>query len=399
MTSTEDRSAVIVAGGGIGGLSTAIALARKGIPVRLIERDAEFSTAGAGIQLGPSATRLLRAWGVDKALLPRAGTPEGIRVYDGLSGACLTRMPLGAYAESRYGAPYLIAHRADLHAALRTTAEQFPNIDISRSFAFDHCDVTDQGLKVTNKDGAAINGRALIGADGVHSLVRKALFSHYKLFFSGKTAWRALLPADQAPAPMAENIVGLWLAPHAHFVHYPIEGGKTISLVAVIGDDPAPEGWGVLASATSLAPHFSRWTSEVRALLRSIDSWKRWSLMRLSNPLPRWSEGPVTLLGDAAHPVMPFLASGGVLAIEDAATLAEELSKTPDEPAAAFQRYEATRIPRTRRVQSESWRNGLIYHSAGLVRWARNKLITKRPPETLLTRNDWLYSYRAAPET
>jgi salicylate hydroxylase len=399
MASTENHNPVIIAGGGIGGLSTAIALARKGISVHLIERDAEFSTAGAGIQLGPSATRLLRAWGVDKALLPRAGTPEYLRVYDGLSGACLTRMPLGAYAESRYGAPYLIAHRADLHAALRTTAEQFPNIEISRPFAFDHCDISGQGLKVTNKDGATVSGKALIGADGVHSLVRKALFSsHYKLLFSGKTAWRALLPAAQAPASMAENVVGLWLAPHAHFVHYPIEGGKTISFVAVIGDDPAPEGWGVSASATSLAPHFSRWTSEVRALLRSIDSWKRWSLMRLSHPLPRWSEGPVTLLGDAAHPVMPFLASGGVLAIEDAATLAEELGKTPDEPAAAFRRYEAARMPRTHHVQSESSRNGLIYHSAGLVRWARNKLITRRPPESLLARNDWLYSYRAGSE-
>jgi salicylate hydroxylase len=224
------------------------------------------------------------------------------------------------------------------------------------------------------------------------------LFGHYKLLFSGKTAWRALLPAEQAPAPISENVVGLWLAPHAHFVHYPVERGKTISLVAVIGDDPAPEGWGAPASATSLAPHFSRWTNDVRSLLRSVDSWKRWSLMRLSAPLPKWSQGPVTLLGDAAHPVMPFLASGGVLAIEDAAILAEELGGSPEDPTGAFRRYEQVRLPRTQRVQSESWRNGLIYHSAGMVRWVRNKMLTRRPPENLLARNDWLYAYRASSE-
>lgn len=390
---------VIIAGGGIGGLSTAIAMARKGIPVHLIERESEFSTAGAGIQLGPSATRLLRSWGVDAALAPLAGAPDFVRVYDGLSGACLTSLPLGSYAEARYGAPYWIAHRADLHAALLATVGQLPEVTVTRSFTFEHCNVADQGVTVTAKTGATVVGKALVGADGVHSLVRKALFGRHKLLFSGKTAWRALIPADQAPAPIGENSVGLWLAPHAHFVHYPVNGGKIISLVAVIADDPAPEGWGTPASAASLAPHFSRWTGEVRSLLRSVDGWKRWSLMRLDTPLPRWSQGPVTLLGDAAHPVLPFLASGGVLAIEDAATLAEEFAKSPDDPASAFHRYELARLPRAHRVQSESARNGLIYHAAGLVRWARNKLISHRPPESLLARNDWLYAFRATSET
>jgi salicylate hydroxylase len=396
--SNEKGGPIIIAGGGIGGLSAAIAMARKGIRVHIVERQAEFSTAGAGIQLGPSATRLLRSWGVAGALERRAGAPDCIRVYDGLSGSRLTSLPLGAYAESRYGAPYWIAHRADLQAALLATAQELPEITISRSFIFERCDVTAQGVTVGAQNGATVSGKALVGADGVHSVTRKALFGHYRLLFSGRTAWRALIPANQAPAPVCENNVGLWLAPHAHFVHYPVEAGRTISLVAVIADDPAPEGWGAPASAAALAPHFSRWSSEVRSLLRSVNTWKRWSLMRLNSPLPRWSQGPVTLLGDAAHPVMPFLASGGVLAIEDAATLAEEVAKSPDDVAAAFHRYELVRLPRAHRVQSESWRNGLIYHSAGLVRWARNKFISRRQPEALLARNDWLYAYRASSE-
>lgn len=396
---TDKDGAIIVAGGGIGGLSAAIALARKGIPVHVIEREAAFSTAGAGIQLGPSATRLLRAWGVADAVAPRVAAPDHVRVYDALSGRCLTSLPLGAHAEARYGAPYWVVHRADLQAALLEVAQTHGGIELTRGFAFEHGAVGASGLTVTGRDGATAKGRALVGADGVHSQVRKALFSHYRLMFTGKTAWRAMLPAERAPAFAAENVVGLWLAPHGHLVHYPVEGGKTISMVAVIVDDEAPEGWGVPASVTSLVPHFSRWTREVRSLLRSVDGWKRWSLMRLTSPLPRWTQGPVTLLGDAAHPVLPFLASGGVLAIEDAAVLAEEVAKTPDDLVAAFHRYERVRMARTQRVYSESWRNGLIYHCAGLVRWARNKVMTRQPPEALLARNDWLYGYRAAAES
>ena len=384
---------VLIAGGGIGGLSTAIALGRAGLETAVLERSAFAEESGAGIQLGPNATRILRALGVLDLLMPQAFRPEAIWVFDGLSGRKLATVPLGDRAEQRYGAPYLTFHRADLHAGLRAAAEAQSSVSLSSGFNVAKMEEGEtEEITVTDSEENALKGSALIGADGLWSTARKWIAPDAKLSFTGATAFRTLLPLSEVPAPFTAPIVGLWLGPRAHLVHYPVRAGDALNVVAVTETGQRGEGWNQEADRSALLGPFTRWCSDSKSLLERAGTWRAWSLFSL-RALPHWSRGAVTLLGDAVHPVLPYLAQGAGLAIEDAATLANCLRSSRDNPAAAFEAFEAVRRPRARRLQQTAQRFGRAYHMRGPFRIVRNAVLGLRSTDEALRRFDWLYGH------
>lgn len=388
--SGPQRSRVLIVGGGIGGLTTAVALARSGMSATLLERSVFADETGAGIQLGPNATRVLAGLGVLDAVNEAAFKPDRLRLFDGATGTTLASVPLGRVAEERYGAPYLTVHRADLHAALLATCKGLGAIELKDGFEATRVESVADGVVATDANGTQVEGSSLVAADGIWSSLRGRIAPHASLHFSGATAWRAMLPRDKVSAPFDEPNVGLWLGPRAHLVHYPVRGGKDVNVVAVIEGGSAKQGWSLRAEPGALLPAFHRWARPASSLLESVESWRCWSLFCLK-PLRRWVNGRMALLGDAAHPVLPYLAQGAALAIEDAVTLAASLKNCGGDPASAFPLYESLRMRRANRVQAQAARFGRIYHLRGPAASARNFVLKRRRPEALLCGFDWLY--------
>jgi salicylate hydroxylase len=389
-TRPSRRARVLIAGGGIGGLSAAIALAGRGIDSTLLERSDFAEESGAGIQLGPNATRALRALGVLEAIEALSFRPEELVLYDGLSGAKLASMPLGSAIGQRYGAPYLTLHRADLHAGLLACARELAAVELREGFDVIEVEALADGVVAKSADGTETDGSCLIGADGLWSVVRSLVAPQARLRFTGATAWRALLPRNGLSAPFDAPHVGLWLGPRAHLVHYPVRGGKELNVVAVVEGGEAKQGWNMQRDAAGLIPPFSFWSPRVRDLLASVESWRCWSLYQLPK-LRSWTRSRMALLGDAAHPVLPYLAQGAALAIEDAVTLASCLEACPGDASLALSRYETLRRHRTGSVQAQASRFGHLYHLRGIMARARNVVLSKRSPDGLLAGFDWLY--------
>ncbi len=389
--SPSRRARVLIAGGGIGGLTAATALARRGIDSTLLERTDLAEQSGAGIQLGPNATRILRDIGALSALEPFAFRPGALNLRDASTGSVLASMPLGRAIEERYGAPYLTFHRADLHAGLLATARGLDAVELREGFAVSAVEPLENGIAARSVDGVETDGSCLIGADGLWSAMRKLVAPHAVLRFAHATAWRTLLPRAGLPSPFDGEDVGLWLGPRSHLVHYPVRGGAEVNIVAVIEGGEARQGWNVAADAPDLLPAFRTWASPVRELLAAVESWRCWSLYNLPR-LRHWTKGRVTLLGDAAHPVLPYLAQGGGLAIEDAAALAANFEACHGDARAAFRCYEKQRRHRASRVQAQSTRFGRLYHLQGPLASARNFVLKRRSPEGLLKGFDWLYA-------
>jgi 2-polyprenyl-6-methoxyphenol hydroxylase-like FAD-dependent oxidoreductase len=385
---------VLIAGGGIGGLSTAIALARTGFDSNVLERSTFTEESGAGIQLGPNATRILAELGALDAIAPCAFKPEAIKLFDGLSGKVIASVPLGRQVETRYGAPYLTVHRADLHGALHAVAKDLAPVTLTPGFDFERVEADGDGVTAVSTDGVTIEGKCLIGADGLWSSVRKSIAPDAALSFAGATAFRTLLPREALSAPFDGPNVGLWLGPHAHMVHYPVRGGDVLNVVAVIGDRREAYGWNQSADLGALRAGFIRWCEKSKSLLERGESWRAWSLFSLP-PLRQWSDGLVALLGDAAHPVLPYLAQGAGLAIEDAWCLAHCLAADRKQPAIAFGAYETTRCARGAQLQRSARRMGWIYHGRGPVRLVRNFVLQRSKSNSLLRQFDWLYGRNA----
>src|SRR5262245_60373890 len=380
----------LIAGGGIGGLTASIALARQGIDCEILERSHFAEETGAGIQLGPNATRALRALGALDAIAADAFRPEAIVIYDGVTGRKLTAMLLGGAAEERYGAPYLTLRRADLHAGLPAALVAETGAALRTGFDVSAIATQGDGVVARATDGSKAIGACLIGADGNSSALRARISPGANLHFAGATAWRTQIARATLPARFAEPVVGLWIGPRSHLVHYPVGRGADLNIVAVIAGGADRQGWSQLGDAANLLASFTSWTRDARSLLERGEAWRGWSLYGLTG-LERWSAGPLALLGDAAHPVLPYLAQGAALAIEDALALAASLASTPDDPTRAFRRYEELRRPRATRVQRASSRFGFLYHLGGPLAAARNFMLARRRKETALRRFDWLY--------
>lgn len=380
---------VLICGGGIGGLSAAIAFARAGIPVRVLEQAASFSEAGAGIEIGPHATHHLKAWGLGDLISSFSSEPEGMRIHDGLNGDLLTTVPLGEVVRERYGAPNLVIHRKHLQNCLLDAASQLDGIEIETGFELTQFDAQPAGVIATSKARSTAQGCALIGADGLWSTVRKR-FSDAEPHPVGVTAWRALLPASKAPDVATEPYIVVWLGPGGHVIHYPVDGGASINVVAMIEETYNFDGWASQGHSADLLPYFDGWDDRIREFLERPHDWQKWTVVGM-NPVPRWGKGQVTLIGEAAHPIEPFMAQGGSTAIEDAATLAAISATDRKDIANAFRLYETTRHARATRIQKASHQRGRIYHMSGPMRWVRNQILRRRSPKSFLTHYDWLY--------
>jgi 2-polyprenyl-6-methoxyphenol hydroxylase-like FAD-dependent oxidoreductase len=379
---------VLIAGGGIGGLTAAIALGRCGIEAEVLERSNFTEETGAGIQLGPNATRALKRLGVLDVIRPSAFRPEAMWLYDGPSGRRLQALPLGKRAEKYYGAPYLTIHRADLHAGLRAVAETLAPVELRPNFEVTSVETVGDYVMARSADGTKAEGSSLIGADGLWSAVRNLVAPQGELRFAGATAWRALPARESLPSPFDAPVIGLWFGSGAHLVHYPVCGGGSLNVVAITEGGVEGQGWNQPADAAALPSKFQPLAREARSLLEHTAGWRSWSLYRLA-PLKSFSAGRLVLLGDAAHPVLPYLAQGAALAIEDALSLGQVLEASPGDLIAAFHRYEKLRRARVDRVQSLSRRYGWIYHVSGPLRLARNFVLGRR--NEVLKDFDWLY--------
>ena len=383
---------ILISGGGIGGLGTAIALARHGIKSHILEQTEIFSEVGAGIQIGPNGMRILQDWGLGELLEGQGATPDCIRIYDGLTGANLNTIPLGSYVQERFGAPYKVFHRSELQMALLEKANSMQEIEISMGFRAKEFRQHDHQVTIHSINGEMHTGRLLIGADGLWSRTRRQLFPNITPSFFGKTAWRTVVNRADVPPPFNQLETGLWMAPHAHLVHYPVLGGEAVNFVAVISDRFEEQGWSSSGQVEQLLSHYQDWDDAPRHFLNSITDWQKWALFALA-PLPSWTKERVCLLGDAAHPAIPFLAQGGVMALEDAHILAELLDLYGDDHQSAFRQYEKQRRPRATHVMDTARKLGKIYHMKGLMRHARNAVLTRKKPEKLLADYDWLYGF------
>ena len=384
---------ILIAGAGIGGLAAAISLARAGFRPLMIERAARLAEIGAGIQLTPNASRALDRLGALDAVRKRAVTARDLIVASGETGAELARAPLGN-AEARFGAPWLLTLRADLQRALQATAED--NVDIEIEFGTDVNDFAAHArgtMAVTLKDGRSDErfGIALIGADGLWSKVRAHLHGEEPPASHGLVAWRALVPSNSLSGHFSEPAVRLWLGRDAHLVHYPVAGGEQINVVAVFRDTWQGEGWSAPAAVKDLPRACDDWAEMPQRILAAAKSFSRWSLADRA-ALKRWGEGRVTLLGDAAHPMLPFLAQGAGAALEDAVALGRHL-KHRGNVEEALRAYESERAPRTARMQTAARFNGRIYHARGMVRRARD-LKLRWDADRIIDRNNWIYRYR-----
>jgi salicylate hydroxylase len=392
---------VVIAGAGIGGLTAALAIARHGYRVVLLEQAERLEETGAGIQLSPNASRVLIALGLRERLAACACAPQELTVANARTGRVLVRAPLGAAAEQRYGAPYWIVHRGDLQAALLAAVEADPDIALRLGTRVDDFATHGNGVTVAAhaRDGTVEErGIALVGADGLWSRLRGRLGHGEAPRFAGHTAWRALVPAQAVVCELSIPTVNLWFGRGGHVVYYPVKGGRLINVVAIMRDDWHEPGWSAAGDRAELLARFRprAWRGPPREIVGAADRWLKWALFDAA-PLSHWGRGPVTLLGDAAHPILPYLAQGAAMAIEDAAELAHCMGHARhDDPAAAMRLYEQRRLARTARAQRAARRNGTVYQMGAVAGLVRTLALAAMGGERLISRYDWLYGWAPA---
>jgi salicylate hydroxylase len=389
---------IVIAGAGIGGLTAALALAKARFRVIVVERAAQLEEAGAGIQLSPNASRILIELGVDKHLAPHAVVPDDVSVFSARNGNEIVRIPIGDAATFRYGTPYWIIRRADLQAALLATARQHPDIDLRLGHQLEDFAVHAKGVTIVQRKGIdriTEQTVALIGADGVWSTVRSRLFGDLQPRFCGHVAWRGVINTDQLPRDYRQSRVRLWLGPHAHLVAYPMQGGRQLNIVAIVTSRWNRPGWSEPGDPKEIGIRFAppHWPSAARLLIGTVGEWRRYALFEVGDS--PWAKGPVALLGDAAHAMLPFVAQGAAMAIEDASVLSHCLAESPTNIPEALRRYAAKRKPRVNRVRRAAESVGRIYHLRGLPGLARNTTMRLLGGKRLLSRQDWIYDWRA----
>jgi salicylate hydroxylase len=389
---------IVIAGAGIGGLTAALALAAKGFRVVVLEKAERLEDIGAGLQVSSNASRILIELGLEADLATHIVTPENVSVISARVGKEIGRIPLGEKALRRYGAPYWIIRRADLQSALLARVKTNPDIELRLGASVEDVLQTADGVTAVWSDGGTRHEEqalALIGADGVRSIVRQRLFPKTRAVFAERIAWRGTVDIKSLPQQIGWRGVHLWMGPNAHLVAYPMSGGQRINVVAISTGRWNAPGWNEEADATEIEKEFASgpWPADARTLIASVESWRRWALFEVDGKAS-WSSNHVALLGDAAHAMLPFVAQGAGMAIEDAAVLADCLAATPNDIAHALQRYSDERRARVSRVQRTARQTGRTYHLRGLFAFARDAVIGSLSGDRLLARQDWIYGWR-----
>lgn len=393
---------ILVAGGGIGGLAAALALTRRGQRVELLEQADAFGEVGAGIQLGPNATRRLASLGLSDAVTGIAARPEALVVASAVTGDAIARLPLGDAMYERYGAPYLCVHRADLHALLLDAVRASDGATLNLEARISHVEARDDAVAVVTDDARAWEGDALIGADGLWSVVRSGVVGGKTgpapaPRATGHTAWRGLIDQRHLPQSRRSTDVRVWLGPRLHAVAYPVRRGDALNVVVLAESAPLGDArdWNQVASLDALQRATGRCRGTLQALIESIPDWRAWSLSD-REPLTgarQMADGRVALLGDAAHPMLPYLAQGAGMAIEDAVALGgalgDDASDRPGGVPAALMRYAEARWQRNARVQARARRNAAIFHMTGPMRFGRDLSLRALGPTLLDV--PWLY--------
>jgi 2-polyprenyl-6-methoxyphenol hydroxylase-like FAD-dependent oxidoreductase len=383
---------LVIVGGGIGGLATALATARHGHEVVVLERQPEFNELGAGIQLAPNAFGALDRLGVGEKVRERAVFVEQLRLMDGINGQLIVRMDLRGEFRHRFDKPYAVVHRLDMYEPLLRACHQVESITLHHGCPVQRYERDGTGVAAVLESGERGCGTALIGADGLRSRIRSQLIGDGSPRMSGHTIYRSVIPMEDMPKELRLNAATLWMGPGFHVVHYPIAGGKSCNIVAIVDNGARQEVAGLPVQRGEVLDAFAGVRSKVRVLLERGRDWRSWALYD-RDPVPKWSDGPVTLLGDAAHPMLPFTAQGAAMALEDAVCLGDVLHDERNF-VDAFARFSALRTERTGQVQLISrMMSDRIYHLAGDQAVERNAVLSALSQTELLDKIDWLWRY------
>jgi salicylate hydroxylase len=382
---------ILIAGGGIGGLASAVGLASRGYEVAVFEKAAAFGEIGAGIQLGPNAFHAFDYLGVGDTARAMAVYIDRLRLMDAISGEEITHIPLDEPFRKRFGNPYAVVHRGDLHAVFLKACRENPKIELRSGSEVAGYDQDGTTVRVRLASGEAVSGSVLIGADGLRSNIRRQLAADGEPRVSGHTTYRSVIPTEQMPEDLRWNAATLWAGPKCHIVHYPLSGWKVFNLVVTRHNNAPEPVAGKPVSDEEVIESFSHVHVRAQSIIRRGSNWKLWVLCD-REPIENWVDGRVALLGDAAHPMLQYFAQGACMAMEDAVCLTHMLDVHRGDPEAGLQSYCRQRTLRTARVQLQSREIGEhIYHPAGAHAALRNAILKQKKPNDLYDSLQWLY--------
>jgi salicylate hydroxylase len=387
----------VIAGAGIGGLTAALAFAKAGFAVTVVEKRTSFSETGAGIQISPNAFHVLNLLGLGSSLRRAGCEPEQVVIRAMKTGQRLGLMALKPFMQEQFDAPYITLLRADLHMLLLDAVRGHSTIRLLVGREAMQVMVHEHHVELAVMNGRgmleSIEGNAIVGADGLHSSLRHAVGDKREPVFQNAMAWRAVVPVAEAPELLQQAETGLWLGREGHVVHYPVAGGKLLNIVAIQSAVAPFKTWSAEQNLDLLQKHYQQTTPLLQSLLKIPSEWMGWSLFDL--PVACLNKGRLVLLGDAGHPILPYLAQGAALAIEDAYCLASFCAKDPSNLPGAFQAYAKQRTSRIRKVQNAARRNGALYRATGLKALGRNMIMRQLGPEGMARYYAWLYGWRS----
>jgi 2-polyprenyl-6-methoxyphenol hydroxylase-like FAD-dependent oxidoreductase len=389
---SSSTPSVLVCGGGIGGLAAALALAQQGIRVKVLEQAQELGEIGAGVQLGPNAFSAFDALGIGERARARAVYTERLMLLDAIDGSEIANVPVGDAFRARFGNPYAVIHRADIHLSLLEGVQRNSMIELETSTRVVRVEQTGNRVVAIDQRGLSFEADALIGCDGGKSAVRQQYVGD-DARVSGHVVYRAVVDEAEFPADLKMNAPVVWCGPDGHLVQYPLRGGAQYNVVVTFHSRQA-ETWSVTdGSQEEVLSYFTDVLPRARRLLSLPKSWKRWATAD-RDPIAQWTFGRATLLGDAAHPMLQYLAQGACMALEDSVTLGEAVRASGGDLTVAFERYQRSRVARTARVVLMAREMGRIYHAKGVERLVRNELWKGRTPERFYDALEWLYGWK-----
>jgi 2-polyprenyl-6-methoxyphenol hydroxylase-like FAD-dependent oxidoreductase len=394
MTQQQQQLPVLVSGGGIGGLAAALALVRQGFEVAVFEQAAEIGEIGAGIQLGPNAFHAFDALGVGDKARSRSVFTDYMVMHDALDEYQVGKIPTGDAFRKRFGNPYAVIHRVDIHSSLLEGAQETGKVKFITSTRIERVEQDADSVTVFDQNGKSYTGQALIGADGGKSVVRKQYVNDPPRI-TGHVVYRSVVEKKDFPENLQWNAASIWVGPNCHLVHYPLRGGEQYNVVVTFHSRKQEE-WGVTeGSKEEVESYFQGICPKARQLIELPKTWKRWATAD-REPIDIWVFGRATILGDAAHPTTQYMAQGACMALEDAVTLGEALRVHNKDWTKALDLYQRSRVARTARIVLSGREMGRLYHAKGVERLVRNSLWKGRTPERFYDAMEWLYGWNVS---